>query len=139
MKRNSKRFLSLFITVPMTLSLMATPVFATVPDNAAAPVVSEQENAAVPEATEEQGSEATPETAEETQQDPAVSAPETTEETQEKHRSSSGNCRAGGTGTGHNDHDQRQPFHFHDRCVQNRGAGDQRQRDAADGRGTEFC
>ena len=83
MKRNSKRFLSLFITVPMTLSLMATPVFATVPDNAAAPVVSEQENAAAPEATEEQGSEAAPETAEETQQDPAVSAPETTEETQE--------------------------------------------------------
>ena len=75
MKRNSKRFLSLFITVPMTLSLMATPVFATVPDNAAAPVVSEQENAAVPEATEEQGSEAAPETAEETQQDPAFSAP----------------------------------------------------------------
>lgn len=84
MKRNSKRFLSLFITVPMTLSLMATPVFATVPDNATAPVVSEQENAAAPETTEaQQGNDAAPETAEETQQDPAASIPATTEETQE--------------------------------------------------------
>ena len=84
MKRNSKRFLSLFITVPMTLSLMATPVFATVPDSAAAPVVTEQENAAAPETTEtQQGNDAAPETAEETQQDPAASIPETTEETQE--------------------------------------------------------
>lgn len=84
MKRNSKRFLSLFITVPMTLSLMATPVFATVPDSAAAPVVTEQENAAAPETTEtQQGNDAAPETAEETQQDPAASIPATTEETQE--------------------------------------------------------
>lgn len=84
MKRNSKRFLSLFITVPMTLSLMATPVFATVPDNAIAPVVAEQENAAAPETTEaQQGNDAAPETAEETLQDSAASTPATTEETLE--------------------------------------------------------
>lgn len=43
MKRNTKRFLSLFVSVPMTLNLMATPVSAAAPDATANPVVTEQE------------------------------------------------------------------------------------------------
>ena len=72
MKRNTKRFLSLFLSVPMVLSLTAMPVYATPTDSE---VVEEQEDtdAAVPE-TQEAEDEAAPEQAQEDTADAASGA-----------------------------------------------------------------
>lgn len=72
MKRNTKRFLSLFLSVPMVLSLTAMPVYATPTDSE---VVEGQEDtdAAVPE-TQEAEDEAAPEQAQEDTADAASGA-----------------------------------------------------------------
>lgn len=82
MKRNSKRFLSLFLSVPMAMSLVATPVSATVPDgDSETTVVTDQgtqENTdeTAPETVEEPQEEAVEATAEEPQEETAETAPE---------------------------------------------------------------
>ena len=70
MKRNSKRFLSLFLAVPMTLSLVATPVSATPSDSAESQA---QEETAAPETSEDtqDAADAAADTAGETQGDAA--------------------------------------------------------------------
>src|SRR5699024_9402600 len=74
MKRNSKRFLSLFLSVPMAMSLVATPVSATVPDG-------DSETTVVTDpGTQENTDETAPETVEEPQEEAAET---TTEESQE--------------------------------------------------------
>ena len=64
MKRNSKRFLSLFLAVPMTLSLMSMPVSAAPTGSADQQV---QEETAAPETSEDTQEDADTDTAEETQ------------------------------------------------------------------------
>ena len=64
MKRNSKRFLSLFLAVPMTLSLMSMPVSAAPTGSADQQV---QEETAAPETSEDTQEAADTDTAEETQ------------------------------------------------------------------------
>ena len=74
MKRNSKRFLSLFLSIPMAMSLVATPVSATVPDG-------DSETTVVTDpGTQENTEETAPETVEEPQEEAAET---TTEESQE--------------------------------------------------------
>lgn len=64
MKRNSKRFLSLFLAVPMTLSLMSMPVSAAPTGSADQQI---QEETAAPETSEDTQEAADTDTAEETQ------------------------------------------------------------------------
>lgn len=88
MKRNTKRFLSLFVSVPMTLNLMATPVSAAAPDATANPVVTEQETTItmMPETItdpQENTEEVMPETTTDPQENTEEEIPETIETPQE--------------------------------------------------------
>ena len=95
MKRNTKRFLSLFLAVPMTLSLVATPVSATPSDSAESQV---QEDAAAPETSEEtqEAADTAADTAEETQGDAAEAEPESSQTEAETDTENSSADNAGG-------------------------------------------